>query len=132
MAILRGGICKQMGFFRQRPKSNKFRPLFNTSKKGNAKSTREGMADTKPRTPPSSACQIYGKVPAKISRPYFAKVLMTGNKTTKYLPKYKGNLHGKRDMCMHHILKNAETQIDCSIMHMQKNWMHNMQPMCAH
>ena len=61
-----GGVCKQMGFFRQRPKANKFRSLFNTSKKGNAKFTREGMIDTKSRTPPSSARQIYGKVPAKI------------------------------------------------------------------
>ena len=40
----------------------------------------------------------------KYSTPYFAKVLIAGNKTVKYLPKYGGNLHGKRDMYMHHIL----------------------------
>ena len=40
----------------------------------------------------------------KYSTPYFAKVLVAGNKTTKDFPKYGGNLHGKRDMCMHQIL----------------------------
>ena len=80
-------------------------PLFNTSKKGNEKFTREGMADTKLRTPPSSDRKIYGKVPAKYSTPYFAKVLVAGNKTTKYLPKYGGKLHGKREIRMHHILE---------------------------
>ena len=65
------------------------------------------MAGAKPRTLPSSARQIYGKVPEKYFAPYFAKVLITGNKTTKYLPKYGGNLHRKRDMCMHHILEKC-------------------------
>ena len=37
----------------------------------------------------------------KYATHYFAKVLIAGNKTVKYLPKYGGNLHGKRDMCMH-------------------------------
>ena len=41
----------------------------------------------------------------KYSTPYFAKLLVAGNKTTKDLPKYGGNLHGNRDMCMHHILE---------------------------
>ena len=52
----------------------------------------------------------------KYSSPYFEKVLVARNKTTKGLPKYGGNLHGKRDMCMHHIWKNAETQISSFIM----------------
>ena len=39
----------------------------------------------------------------KYSTPYFAKLLVAVNKTTKDLPKYGGNLHGKRDMCMKHI-----------------------------
>ena len=43
----------------------------------------------------------------KYSAPYFAKVLVAGNRTTKYLPKYGGNLHGKRDMCMHQILEKC-------------------------
>ena len=43
----------------------------------------------------------------KYLTPYFAKVLVAGNKTTKDLPKYGGNLHGKRDMCMHHILEKC-------------------------
>ena len=40
----------------------------------------------------------------KYYTPYFAKVLVAGNKTTKDFPKYGGKLHGKRDMCIHHIL----------------------------
>ena len=43
----------------------------------------------------------------KYSTPYFSKVLVAGNKTTKYLPKYGGNLYGKRDMCMHRILEKC-------------------------
>ena len=39
------------------------------------------------------------------STPYFAKVLIAKGKKTKYLPKYGGKLHGKRDVCMHHILE---------------------------
>ena len=35
--------------------------------------------------------------------PYFEKLLITGNKIVRNLPKYGGNLNGKRDMCMHHI-----------------------------
>ena len=41
----------------------------------------------------------------KYSTPYFAKVLVAGNKTTKDFPKYGGNLHGKKYMRMHHILE---------------------------
>ena len=41
----------------------------------------------------------------KYSTPYFAKVLVAGNKTMKDFPKYGGSLHGKRDMCMHQILE---------------------------
>ena len=54
----------------------------------------------------------------KYSTPYFAKLLVAGNKTTKYLPKYGGNFHGKRDMCMHHILEKCKNQ-NCSFYHAQ-------------
>ena len=43
----------------------------------------------------------------KYSSRYLAKVLVAGDKTTKDLPKYARNLHGKRDMCMHHILEKC-------------------------
>ena len=43
----------------------------------------------------------------KYSTPYFAKLLVAGNKTTKYFPKYGGNLHSKGDMCMHQILEKC-------------------------
>ena len=54
----------------------------------------------------------------KYSTPYFAKVLVEGNKTTKYLPKYGGKLHGKRDMCMHHILEKRRNP-HCLFYHAQ-------------
>ena len=56
------------------------------------------MSGTKLRAPPYSARKIYGKVLQKYSTPYFAKVLNAVNKTKKYLLKYGGNLHDKRDM----------------------------------
>ena len=56
------------------------------------------MSGAKPRTPPYISHQMYGEVPEKYATPYFAKVLMAGNKTVIYSPKYVGNLHGKRDM----------------------------------
>ena len=68
-----GGYASKLDFSRQRPKANKFRLLFNTSKTGDSKFTREEMADTKPRTLPSSALPIYGKVPAKIFHTLFCK-----------------------------------------------------------
>ena len=76
------------------------------------------MANTKSRTPPSSARQIYGKVYEKNWTPYFAKVLVAGNKTTKYLPKYGENLHDERDMCMHHILVKCRNT-NCSFYYAQ-------------
>ena len=54
----------------------------------------------------------------KYSTPHFAKVLVAGNKTTKYLPKYWGNLHGQRDMCMHHILEKYRNP-NCLFYHAQ-------------
>ena len=43
----------------------------------------------------------------KYSTPYFAKVFIAGNKTTRDLPKYGGKLNGKRNMFMHHILEKC-------------------------
>ena len=82
MARFRAEICKQMDFPRCCTKANGSRPLLNTSKKGNkiSKFTREGMAGAKPRTPPSSAHQIYGKVPEKYATPDFAKLLIAGKR----------------------------------------------------
>ena len=68
-----GEYERKWGLFRKRPNAYKFRLLFNTGKKGNTQFTREEMADTKPRTSPSSARQIYGKVPAKIFNTLFCK-----------------------------------------------------------
>ena len=41
------------------------------------------------------------------STPYFAKVLIAGHKTVRYLPKYWGNLQGKIYMCMYYILEKC-------------------------
>ena len=54
----------------------------------------------------------------KYSTPYFAKVLVAGNKKTNDLPKYGEDLHGKRDMCMHHILEKSRNP-NCSFYHAQ-------------
>ena len=43
----------------------------------------------------------------KYATPYFAKLLITGNKTVGDLPKYWGKLQGKRDMRMKHILEKC-------------------------
>ena len=67
------GYASKWGLFRQRQKAYKFIPLCNTGKKGHIKFTSEGMADTKSRTPPFSARQIYGKVLAKIFNTLFRK-----------------------------------------------------------
>ena len=44
--------------------------------------------------------------------------MVAGNNTTKYLPKYGGNLHGKRDMCMHQILEKRRNP-HCLFYHAQ-------------
>ena len=54
----------------------------------------------------------------KHSTPYFAKVLVEGNKKTKYFPKYGENLNGKRDMCMHQILEKCRNP-NCLFYHAQ-------------
>ena len=87
-----GGYASKWGFSRQRPKENKFTPLFNTSKKGNAKFTRGGVADTKPRTLPSIARQIYDKVPAKIFHTLFRKVIVRRKQDNEIFVKIWGKL----------------------------------------
>ena len=62
----------------------------------------------------------------KYSTPYFAKILVAGNKTTKDFPKY-GETYMVRGTCACITFwKNTETQIARSIMHSQNNWIHNM------
>ena len=75
------------GFPRKHPKAYNFRPLFNTSKKGNTKFTSEGMADKKYITPPSSAHQISVKVPAKIFNTLFRKITGSRKQDNKIFSK---------------------------------------------
>ena len=56
------------------------------------------------------------KLLQKYSTIYFAKVVVVGNNTVKDLPEYEGNLHGKRGMCMHHILEKCRNP-NCSFYH---------------
>ena len=55
----------------------------------------------------------------KYLAPYFSKVMVTGNKTTKDSPKYEVKLQGKREMCMHHILAKWRNP-NCSFYHAQE------------
>ena len=62
------------------------------------------MADKNPLHQHPVLVTFMEKFLQKYSKPYFAKVLIMGNKTTKYFPKYGGKSHDKRDMCTHHNL----------------------------
>ena len=55
----------------------------------------------------------------KFATPYFLKVLIVSNKTMRDLPKFWGNLQGKRDMCMHHILAKIINH-NCAFYHAQE------------
>ena len=54
----------------------------------------------------------------KYATSYFSKVLIAGNKRVRDLTKYGDNLHGKRDMCMHHILEKYMNP-NCHFYHAQ-------------
>ena len=88
------------------------------------------MADTKSITPPSSSRQIYGKIPAKILHTLFCKGTGRRKQDNKIFSKNMGETYTVRGTCACITFwKNVETQISRSIIHSQKNWMHNMQPM---
>ena len=95
MARVKGRIWKKLGFSRQHPNSYKFSPLFNTCKKGNKTFTRERMSDIKSRILPSSACQIYGKVPAKIFNTLFRKSTGSRKQNNEIFTKIWGKLTWK-------------------------------------
>ena len=80
------------GVFQATSKAYKFRPLFNTSKKGHTHFTRERMVDKKSRTPPYSARKIYGKVPAKIFHTLFRKVTGRWKQDNKIFAKIWGKI----------------------------------------
>ena len=62
--------------------------------------------------------KFMAKLLRKYSILYLEKVLVAGNKTMKYFPKFGGDLHGKRDMCMHHILEKWKNP-NCLFYHAQ-------------
>ena len=67
-------------------------PYSTQARKGMKNSQGEGMADTKPRTPPSSAPQIYGKVPAKIFHTLFCKGIDRRKQDNKIFAKIWGKI----------------------------------------
>ena len=76
------------------------------------------MADTKPRTHPSIACQIYGEVPEKIYNTLFRKITGRRKQDNGRFDKIWGENYTVRGTCACITLwKNAEIQISCSIMH---------------
>ena len=81
-----GGKCaSKWGLFRYCAKSNKFIPLFNTSKKGNSKSTREKWQAQNLEHRHPVLIKFTARFLQKYATPYFAKVLIAGNKKVKYL-----------------------------------------------
>ena len=86
------GYASKWVFPRQCPKANTFRHLFSISNKCNAKFTREEMADAKPRKLPSSACQTYRKVLAKIFHTLFHKGIGHGKQNKETFSKIWGKL----------------------------------------
>ena len=99
-----GEYESKWGLFRQRPKAYKFIPLIDTGKKGIQNLQGNGWQTQNPEQRHPVLVKFMAKFLQKYSTPYFSKVMVAGNKTTKYFPKYGGNLHGKRDMCMHQIM----------------------------
>ena len=118
------GNIQATGVFWCRPNSKGSGPLLPTSRKWNyiSNTTRYGMAGTKTITPPSSIDQVYDGVPEKYATPYFAKVLIVGNKIVQYLPKIGGGVQVKRYMCMHHILEKFMNP-NCAFCHAKANEM---------
>ena len=92
MERFRGEIYNRMGFLQVTSKGKYFIPLLNTSKKLNSKFTREGIAGAKPRTPPSSAHQIYGGVPIKICHNLFCKSIDRGKQESEIFTKIWGKI----------------------------------------
>jgi len=57
-----------------------------------------------------------GKFLQRYGTPYFTKVLIAGNKKVGNLPRYGGNMQGKRDVCYHHLLAKCTNQ-NCKFHH---------------
>ena len=93
-------------------------PYSTQARKGIKNSQGKGWQTKNPEHRHTFLVKFMAKFLHKYSTPYFAKVLIAGNKTTKFFPKYGGNLQGKRDMCMHHILEKSRN-INCSFYHAQ-------------
>ena len=82
-------------------------PYSTQSRKGIQNSQEKGWQEQNPEHRHLVLIKFMAKFLQKYATPYFEKMLIAGNKTLKYLAKYGGNLHGKRDMCMHHILEKC-------------------------
>ena len=82
-------------------------PYSTQARKGVQNTQGKGWQTKNPEHRHPVLVKFIAKFLQKYLTPYFSKVMAAGNKTTKNLPKYGGDLHGKRDMCMHHILEKC-------------------------
>ena len=82
-------------------------PYSTQARRGIQNLQEKGWKTQNPEHRHQALVKFMAKFLQKYPTPYFAKVLVAENKTTKYFPKYGGNLHGKREMYMNHILEKC-------------------------
>ena len=106
MARFKGVICKKMGFPGAIQRPTGLDPFSTQARKGikDHNPQGQGLQATNQEHHHPVLIKFMARFLQKYATSYFAKLLIAGNKTVRDLPKYGGNLHGKRDMCMHHIL----------------------------
>ena len=91
-----GGYASKWGFPGNVQRPTSLDPYSTQARKG-IKNLQEKVWQTqKPEHCHPVLVKFMAKFLQKYSTPYFAKLLVAGNKTTKYFPKYGVNLHGKR------------------------------------
>ena len=93
-------------------------PYSTQAKKGIKILQWEGQKTQNPEHRHPVLVKFMAKFFQKQPTPYFAKVLVAVNKTTKDFPKYGGNLNGKREMCINHIMKKYR-KTNCMFYHAQ-------------
>ena len=78
-------------------------PYSTQARKGIQNSKGKGWQAQNPEHLHPVLTKFMAKLLQKYATPYFVKILIAINKKVKDLPKYGGNLHDKRDMCIKHI-----------------------------
>ena len=122
MARVKGEICKKIGFFSgavQRPTGTN--PYSTQAGNGTRYQIPQGNGwqAQNPEHHHKVIINYMARFLEKYAIPYFSKLLIAGNKTVRNLPKYGGNLQGKRDICVHHILEKC-MKPNCYLYHAQE------------